>query len=175
MKLSDRVSGRSMSEQPPSELGAAFTGDVLARLPAADRARRRRRVLSAIRPTAAALAGALLITLLSLSTLPTHGAEGARTATRAVSWFVVGYSVWTNFAQSYLAFLGLTALPVVTAVLLLAAILLATVGGVFYAPRPEYLSWRPTPGHPGRTSRRMRLSGGVGLSAPAVPGGKQRE
>lgn len=96
------------------------------RLPAADRARRRRRVLTVIRPTAAALAGALLISLLSLSALPAYGAEGARTATMAVSWLVVGYSVWTNFASAYLSFLGLTFLPVVTAAILLAAIVVAT-------------------------------------------------
>jgi hypothetical protein len=83
-------------------------------------------VLTAVRPTVAALAGAMLISLLSLSALPAYGAEGARTATMAASWLVVGYSVWTNFANAYLSFLGLTFLPVVTAMLLLTAVVVAT-------------------------------------------------
>ena len=85
-------------EREPLRPSADFTASVLARLPAADRARaRRRRVAAVSRPTFAVLIG-LLGALVGASALPAYGADGARVAVRAVSWMVVGQSVARNLS-----------------------------------------------------------------------------
>src|SRR5437870_8587040 len=100
-----------------------FTAGVLARLPAADRARaRRRRVAALSRPTFAVLLG-LLGALVGASALPAYGADGTRAAVRAVSWMMVGQSVARNLSGSLIGELSLEWLPIGTA-----ALLLATVG-----------------------------------------------
>ena len=100
-----------------------FTASVLARLPAADRARaRRRRVALLSRPAFAVLLG-LLGALVGASALPAYGADGARVAVRAVSWMMVGQSVARNLSGSLIGDLSLEWLPIGTA-----ALLLATVG-----------------------------------------------
>jgi hypothetical protein len=96
---------------------------VLAKLPAADRARARRRRLAALsRPAFAVLLG-LLGALAGASALPAYGADGARVAVRAVSWMVVGQSVARNLSKSLIGDLSLEWLPIGSA-----ALLLATVG-----------------------------------------------
>ncbi|HEY3107167.1 MAG TPA: hypothetical protein VGL23_00330 [Chloroflexota bacterium] len=110
-------------EAEPRRPAPAFTAGVLARLPAADRARaRRRRVAMLSRPTFAVLLG-LLGALVGASALPAYGADGTRVAVRAVSWMMVGQSVVRNLSGSLIGDLRLEWLPIGTA-----ALLLATVG-----------------------------------------------
>src|SRR5438093_11020077 len=111
-----------------------FTAGVLARLPAADRARARRRRIAALsRPTFAVLLG-LLGALAGASALPAYGADGARVAVRAVSWLVVGQSVARNLSGALIGDLSLEWLPIGTAALLLATV---GLGAKRHMGRPE--------------------------------------
>lgn len=99
-----------------------FTGKVLARLPSADAARKRRRRVAALsRPAFAVLFG-LLSALAGATALPAYGAEGARVAVRAVSWLMVGQSIATNLSASLIEEMRLGWLPVATALLVLATV-----------------------------------------------------
>ncbi|HEV8636694.1 MAG TPA: hypothetical protein VG370_20935 [Chloroflexota bacterium] len=104
------------------ELDARFMRRVLARLPEADRHRRRRRVVAALSRPAVAVLVALLAGLVGASALPAYGAPSTRVAVRAVSWLMVGQSIATNLSAQLLGDLQLQWLPVATAVLLLATI-----------------------------------------------------
>jgi hypothetical protein len=104
------------------ELVPGFTRGVLARLPQADRQRRRRRVVAALGRPAVAVLIALLSGLVGASALPAYGATSARVAVRAVSWLVVGQSIATNLSTQLLGDLHLQWLPVVTAILVLATV-----------------------------------------------------
>jgi hypothetical protein len=99
-----------------------FTGSVLARLPRADAARKRRRRMAALsRPAVAVLLG-LVSALAGATALPAYGAEGARVAVRAVSWLMVGQSIATNLSASLIEELRLGWLPIATALLVLATV-----------------------------------------------------
>lgn len=118
--MHDRDRGPEVS---PAESRPEFTRAVLARLPDADRARRRRRRLASVsRPAWAILVG-LVAALVGVNALPAYGADGARVAVRAVSWLVVGQSVARNLSEQLLDDLRLQWLPIATA-----ALVLATVG-----------------------------------------------
>jgi hypothetical protein len=111
-----------MPSEPDRPLSPDFTARVLAGLPAADGARRRRRRLALVsRPAFAVLLG-LVFSLIGASALPAYGAEGARVAVRAVSWMVVGQSVARNLSGQLLGDLRLQWLPGATAVLLLVTV-----------------------------------------------------
>jgi len=99
-----------------------FTSRVIAQLPRADHARRRRRYAAALsRPACAVLLG-LIGALAGVTALPAYGADGARVAVRAVSWLMVGQSIAQNLSSSLLAELRLGWLPVATALVVLATV-----------------------------------------------------
>ena len=104
------------------ELDARFTQRVLARLPEADRGRRRRRVVAALSRPAVAVLFALLSGLVGASALPAYGASSTRVAVRAVSWMMVGESIATNLSAQLLGDLHLQWLPIATAFLVLATV-----------------------------------------------------
>ena len=102
--------------------GHEFTRSVMARLPEADRQRRRRRLVARASRPAVAVLVALLCGLVGASALPAYGATSTRVAVKAVSWLMVGQSLATNLSAQLLGDLNLQWLPVVTAVLVLATV-----------------------------------------------------
>jgi hypothetical protein len=102
--------------------GQEFTRAVMARLPAADRQRSRRRLFAKASRPAVAVLVALLCGLVGASAIPAYGATSTRVAVKAVSWLMVGQSLATNLSSHLLGDLDLQWLPVVTAVLVLATV-----------------------------------------------------
>lgn len=141
-----------------------FKASVLARLPAAEAARRRRRRLALLSRPASAILFGLIAALLGMSALPAYGADGTRVAVRAVSWMVVGQSVGRNLSGSLIGELELWWLPAATALLLLATV---AVGATWHMRRSHALGDEP-PSIDGRAAV-ISLLALVVLAAALVP------
>ncbi len=101
-----------------------FVAAVRARLPAADRERRRRRVVAFLSRPAVALFAALSLAIVGASALPVYGATSTRAAVRAVSWLVVAQSAGSNLSAQLIDQLRLGWLPLATAAIVLGGVVM---------------------------------------------------